>query len=173
MSQFENYTSTSENYDLTRRPAGLELLLGALACGSRPLAEQTVLDAGCGTGNYAAALAREVGRVECVELNAGMLEMARAKLAGHPGVRLRKGSIDDLPCESGSCDGVTVNFVLHHLEDGSDAGFAATRRAVAECGRVLAPGCTLIVVRAMWVIPPFETAEETRPCESPSLNSPP
>jgi SAM-dependent methyltransferase len=40
---------------------------------------------------------------------------------------------------------VVVNYVLHHLEDGSDAGFAATRSAVAECYRVLAPGGTLII----------------------------
>ncbi len=145
MSRFENYTSTSENYDLTRRPAGMELILGALACGSRPLAEQIVLDAGCGTGNYVAALAGKVGRVECVELNPGMLAAARAKLSGHPGVRLHEGSILELPLESGSCDGIVVNFVLHHLEEGSDAGFAATRRAVAECHRVLAPGGALIV----------------------------
>jgi len=145
MSLFENYTGTSENYDLTRRPAGIELILGALACGSRPLAEQSVLDAGCGTGNYAAALAGKVGRVECVEMNPGMLEVARGKLSTHSRVQLRQGSILELPCESGSCDGVMVNFVLHHLEEGTDSGFAATRRAVAECQRVLAPGGTLII----------------------------
>lgn len=123
----------------------MELILGALACGSRPLAEQIVLDAGCGTGNYVAALADKVGRVEGVEPNPGMLAAARAKLSGRPGVRLQEGSIHELPIESGSCDGVVVNFVLHHLEEGSDPDFAATRRAVAECHRVLAPGGTLIV----------------------------
>jgi ubiquinone/menaquinone biosynthesis C-methylase UbiE len=145
MSRFENYTSTSENYDLTRRPAAMELILGALAMGSRPLAEQVVLDAGCGTGNYVAAIAGKVGRMECVELNPGMLAVARAKLAGHPRVRLQEGSVLELPIESGSCDGVVVNFVLHHVEEGSDADFTATRGAVAECHRVLAPGGTLIV----------------------------
>ncbi len=145
MSRFENYTSTSENYDLTRRPVGMELILGALACGFRPLAEQIVLDAGCGTGNYVAALAGKVGRIEGVELNPGMLAVARAKLSNHAGVRLREGSILELPFENGSIDGVVVNYVLHHLEEGSDPGFAATRRAVAECHRVLAPGGSLIV----------------------------
>jgi SAM-dependent methyltransferase len=145
MSQFENYTSTSENYDLTRLPVGLELIFGALTCGSRPLAEQTVLDAGCGTGNYLSALDAKVARVEGVELNPGMLETARAKLGENLDVKLQQGSILDLPHESGSFDGVVVNYVLHHLEDGTDAGFAATRRAIAEFHRVLAPGGTLIV----------------------------
>jgi ubiquinone/menaquinone biosynthesis C-methylase UbiE len=145
MSRFENYTSTSENYDLTRRPAAMELILGALAMGSRPLAEQVVLDAGCGTGNYVAALAGRVARIQGVELNPGMLAAARAKFSGQPDVQLHEGSILELPIESGSCNGVMVNFVLHHLEEGADVSFAATRRAIAECRRVLAPGGTLIV----------------------------
>jgi len=58
---------------------------------------------------------------------------------------LQQGSILELPIEDGSCDGVVVNYVLHHLEDGSDTGFATTRSAVAECCRVLAPGGTLII----------------------------
>ena len=145
MSKFENYTNTSQNYDLTRQPVGLELIFGALTCGSRPLGEQTVLDAGCGTGNYLAALAGKVGRVEGVELNSGMLETARTKTTDLSGLRLQQGSILELPIEDDSCDGVVVNYVLHHLEDGSDTGFAATRSAVAECCRVLAPGGTLII----------------------------
>ena len=145
MSKFENYTSTSGNYDLTRRPVGQELIFGALTCGARPLSEQTVLDAGCGTGNYRPALAGKVARVEGVELNPGMLETARTKMANHQELRLQQGSILELPIESGSCDGVVINYVLHHLEDGSDASFAATRSAVAECQRVLAPGGTLVI----------------------------
>ena len=68
MSKFENYTNTSQNYDLTRQPVGLELIFGALACGSRPLGEQTALDAGCGTGNYLAALAGKVARTAQISL---------------------------------------------------------------------------------------------------------
>ena len=52
----------------------MQLILGALACGSLPLAEQTVLDAGCGTGDYVGTLASHVRRMEGVELNEGMLE---------------------------------------------------------------------------------------------------
>ncbi|MDB4388468.1 class I SAM-dependent methyltransferase [Akkermansiaceae bacterium] len=145
MSLFENYTNTSANYDLTRQPVGLELIFGALACGSRPLGDQTVLDAGCGTGNYLPALAGKVARVEGVELNPGMLETARTKMANHQEVTLQQGSVLELPTESGSCDGVVVNYVLHHLEDGSDESFAATRSSVAEFSRVLAPDGTLVI----------------------------
>jgi ubiquinone/menaquinone biosynthesis C-methylase UbiE len=145
MSQFENYTKTSENYDLTREPIGLEVILGVLASGNPSLTEQQVLDAGCGTGNYVTALADNVARLEGVEFNGGMLSAARAKVADRDDVRLQQGNILDLPLEDGSCHGVVVNFVLHHLEEGSDPDFSATRRAVAECERVLAPGGALII----------------------------
>ena len=92
MPKFENSTNISQNYDLTRQPVGLELIFGALACGSRPLGEQTVLDAGCGTGNYLAALAGKVARVEGVELNSGMLETARTKTADISELRLQQSS---------------------------------------------------------------------------------
>lgn len=145
MSRFENYTNTSGNYDATRQPAGIEIILGALSHGSKPLAEQIVLDAGCGTGNYAAALADKVSQVEGVEFNPGMLAMAQTKLSDRSSVRLREGSILDLPLDDDSCDGVMVNFVLHHLDDHAEADFAATRSAMAECQRVLAPGGTLVI----------------------------
>jgi len=96
MSLFENYTNTIANYDLTRQPVGLELIFGALACGSRPLGDQTVLDAGCGTGNYLPALAGKVARVEGVELNPGMLETARTKMANHQEVTLQQGGGGEL-----------------------------------------------------------------------------
>ena len=37
------------------------------------------LDAGCGTGNYSKAMLGYVGRIEAVDLNPGMLEVASRK----------------------------------------------------------------------------------------------
>ncbi len=41
-----------------------------------------VLDAGCGTGSYSQALLDHVDKIEAVDLNPGMLEVAVQKLAG-------------------------------------------------------------------------------------------
>ena len=62
MSSYENYTETSKNYDRTREPVGTEVIVGCMAHAPVPLHETTVLDAGCGTGSYSAALLGYVGK---------------------------------------------------------------------------------------------------------------
>ena len=81
MSSYESYGRRAADYDRTRGPVGLEIITGCLAQGRAPLAAMTVLDAGCGTGNYARALLQHVRRIEAVDLSGGMLAVARAKLA--------------------------------------------------------------------------------------------
>ncbi len=146
MSSYENYTETSGSYDTTRVAVGLEIILGALATGAKPLAELTVLDAGCGTGSYAEALIEHVDRVVGVDVNASMLGRARAKLAAaRDRVSLHHAPIDALPLGVESVDAVMVNQVLHHLGDDSGAGWASTRRVVEELARVTRPGGVLII----------------------------
>ncbi len=71
--EFENYQETSKKYDSTRIPVGIEVLLGCFASTPRLLSEQTILDGGCGTGNYIAALKGKVSRIYGLEYNPGML----------------------------------------------------------------------------------------------------
>lgn len=53
MNDYECYDRTSTNYDATRCAVGVEILLGCFASVGQPLETMTVLDAACGTGNYA------------------------------------------------------------------------------------------------------------------------
>lgn len=148
MSAYENYHSTSGTYDLTRIPIGTEIIVGCLAHGPRPLAQQRVLDAGCGTGNYAAALLDHVDHVAAVDLNTQMLDVARTKLGNALAdgrIEFHCGSITELPFADASFDGVMVNQVLHHLADDRHEGFPLHRRVVAEFARVLKPGGGLVV----------------------------
>jgi SAM-dependent methyltransferase len=148
MSSYEQYDRTAAHYDGTRWPIGAEIIVGCLAQGRVPLAEMTVLDAGCGTGNYARALLRHVGRIEALDRSAGMLEVARRKLADaleNGRVVLHPGSIDALPLADASVDGVMINQVLHHLPDDPEAGWTAHRRVFGECARVLRPGGVLVL----------------------------
>ncbi len=148
MSSFENYTHTSKRYDQTRVPVGVEILLGCFARAPAALEQMTILDAGCGTGSYSQALLEHVGRVEAVDLNDGMLDVARNKLAtayAAGRVVFNQAAIDALPLEDASVDGVMLNQVLHHVRDDSQGGYPAYRRIFGEFARVLKPGGVLVV----------------------------
>ncbi len=148
MSRYERYDRVAADYDRSRFALGAEIIAGFLAAGPKPLGELALLDAGCGTGNYSAALAGRVGRITAVDLSAGMLAVARAKLAGAAEagrVDFREASIDALPFAAASFDAVMFNQVLHHLEDGCDPDYGGHGRALAEAWRVLRPGGRVVV----------------------------
>lgn len=148
VSAYERYAVTAASYDDTRWAAGQEVILGCLAQAATPLASMTLLDAGCGTGNYARALIDRVGRIEALDLEPAMLQRARAKLEGEAAsgrIRFHRGSVLELPFEDASFDGVMVNQMLHHLPGEPGDPLAGYRRAFAEFARVLRPGGVLTV----------------------------
>ena len=147
MSAYENYTAVSEDYDRTRIPVGLEIILSCLASVGRSLASLRLLDAGCGTGSYCAALRRYAGAIDAVDLNPSMLGVARAKLDGRPGcpVALHEAGIDALPFEDACFDAVMVNQVLHHLPDSPNDDWPMLRRVLGEFARVLRPGGVAVI----------------------------
>jgi ubiquinone/menaquinone biosynthesis C-methylase UbiE len=148
MSSYEDYTQKSRNYDKTREPVGTEITVGCFAHASVSLDEMLVLDAGCGTGNYSEAMLNYIGRIEAVDLNPGMLEVAAQKLSGPEAegkISFYSARIDELPFEDEHFDGVMINQVLHHLPDAAAKDFPAHRRVFAGFARVLKPGGILVV----------------------------
>jgi ubiquinone/menaquinone biosynthesis C-methylase UbiE len=96
--------------------------------------DSRVLDVGCGTGNYAAALSEATGcRMSGVDLSARMLERARAAVAWDA---LAVGSGESLPFADDAFEVVLSTDVIHHVRD-RDAFFR-------EAGRVLRPAGHLI-----------------------------
>ena len=146
---YENYTKTSQNFDLTRRPIGVEILLGCFATLGRPLSELVVLDAGCGTGSYSLELLPHIGRIEGVDVNVAMFERARRKAAAHrispDRFLLHEARIEQLPFTEGHFDAVMVNQVLHHLDDDGADGFPRHRAALNELARVMRPDGVLVI----------------------------
>ena len=143
--EYENYDSTSVSYNETRTPIGLPIILEHLQSTPLALGEQTVLDAGCGTGNYLAELHGRIGTLHGVEFNAGMAQVAIDRFADDPNVKVEQGSATELSSADGIYDGVVCNQVLHHLDDGSDAGFPNVATFFREAFRVLRPGGVLII----------------------------
>ena len=106
--------------------------IGALEPGS------AVLDAGCGTGGFLAALRKRGFAGRAIGLDLAAEALARAKKSG--GISsLARASVSDLPVAPSSVAVVVLHDVLQHLPDGED------RRALGEAFRVLAPGGSLLL----------------------------
>ncbi len=148
MSAYERYDETAAAFDEARTPLGAEIVAGCLTLAGRPLSELSLLDGGCGTGNYAAALIGLAGHITAIDYSAGMLAIARAKLAAEEKagrIAFHRGSIAALPFADESFDAVMFNQVLHHLEPGDDPTYGGHARALAEARRVLRPGGVVVV----------------------------
>ena len=123
--EYEDYNSTSGDYDGTRVPIGLPIILDFLASTPTPLKEQSILDAGCGTGTCLAGLQGKVGKIHGRELSEGMQQVASERFADDPNVQIDQGSITELPHADESFDGIVCNQVLHHLDHGGGEGASA------------------------------------------------
>lgn len=147
MSSYENYSETARNYDRTREPTGVEVIVGCLSKSSVPLAQQYLLDAGCGTGNYSRAMIDHVARIAAVDLNAHMLAQAQFKFTDTYKGRIgfHQASIERLPFGAAVFDGIMINQVMHHLADQAESGYPRIRGVLTEFVRVLKPGGMVVI----------------------------
>jgi ubiquinone/menaquinone biosynthesis C-methylase UbiE len=121
-----NYDLLAADYAASRRvhPGIMAQLVQAV----RSLAAQDVLEVGCGTGNYAAALQSETGaNVIGVEASQAMLAFAAA--AGVPGCQ---AVAEAIPFYRQAFDFIYTVDVVHHMSD--------VPRYLGEAHRVLRPG---------------------------------
>jgi 2-polyprenyl-3-methyl-5-hydroxy-6-metoxy-1,4-benzoquinol methylase len=118
----------------------------------------TVLDVGTGSADIPRALvrwARRAGRplrVIAVDRDEGVLEVARAALAGYPEIALLRADAEELPVGPESIDVVISALTLHHLEPGPAAAAMAAMDGAARVGVVindLARG--RVAYAAVWV----------------------
>lgn len=94
----------------------------------REVAPERVLDVGCGAGEIAERIAREIGAdVVALDASQRMVDLTRER-----GVEAVLGDIQALPFDDGSFDCVIAGWVLYHVVDRATA--------IAECARVLRPG---------------------------------
>ena len=148
MSHFENYQHVSRFYDNTRTAVGVDIIRNQLQNGELPINKQLLVDAGCGTGLYSAALVKNVRKIEAIDLNAGMLNLAKEKMKLEEKnglINFYISSIDSLPLDNDTADAVMINQVLHHLPDNSTSGWANHEKVFREFWRVLKSGGMLII----------------------------
>lgn len=98
-------------------------LLPAAAAAAMPHA-RTVLDVGCGAGNYTIKLMGHLPGLDCtlLDLSAPMLERARERVlaVGARRVETMQGDIRTAPLQDGCFDIILAAAVLHHLREDAD-----------------------------------------------------
>jgi SAM-dependent methyltransferase len=111
-------------------PNAPELAFQAVA----EVAPRRVVEVGCGPGELAARVARELGaEVVAFDTSERMVALARGR-----GVDARLGDVQALPLPDASFDCAVAAWMLYHVPD--------VDRALAELARVLRPGARLVAV---------------------------
>jgi demethylmenaquinone methyltransferase / 2-methoxy-6-polyprenyl-1,4-benzoquinol methylase len=136
-------------YDLMNRvmTLGLDGRWRRLAVGEVVWPGDRVLDACCGTGDFAVEAERRGGRVVGLDFSEKMIERARRKSGT---IEWVQGDALELPFEGGSFDAATVGFGVRNLAD--------LDRGLAELARVLRPGgrvAVLEITRPTGMLRPF------------------
>jgi SAM-dependent methyltransferase len=113
---------------------------------------EVALDAGCGTGSLAFALAPHVAEVVGVDVRADYLEAARASAPAN--VRLVEGDVMALPFGYAEFDLGCTHRVLHHVR--------RPELAVSELARVTRPGGRILLADQLGSIDPLLSLELDR-----------
>lgn len=131
--------SAPENYERYFVPAigapVAEGLMKQAALGSG----ERVLDVACGTGVVTRLASRAVGdtgKVAGLDINPGMLAVARSKVPSDHGIEWYESGADAMPFDNDSFDVVLCQMGLQFMPD--------RQAALAEMRRVLAPGGRLV-----------------------------
>jgi ubiquinone/menaquinone biosynthesis C-methylase UbiE len=105
--------------------------LAALVELADPRPGERWLEAACGPGVVARALAPRAGSVHGVDLTPAMVELARREAAGLENATFSVGDATALPDPDGDYDGAIARFTLHHVP--------VPARLVEELARVVRP----------------------------------
>lgn len=133
-----DYNSACRTYDLTR--AHSDRIIAAFAA-RVPFSNSTsVLDFGCGTGNYLGRIQQTFGANCCgVEPSEGMRSQALTK---NPQLVIRAGDHTSIPFSDQTFDFAFLTDVIHHVPD--------LPCMFAELWRVLKPEALLCVATESW-----------------------
>lgn len=113
---------------------------------------ESALDAGCGTGALALALAPHVSEVVGIDTRADYLDAGRGSAPEN--VRFVEGDVTAIPFGYGSFDLACCHRVLHHVR--------RPELAVSELARVTRPGGRLFIADQLGSVDPLRSMEMDR-----------
>jgi SAM-dependent methyltransferase len=130
------FSHQAESFNLSQAANAPETL-AALVELADPRPRERWLEAACGPGVVARALAPRAGAVHGVDLTPAMVELARREAAGLHNATFSVGDATALPDPDGAYDGAIARFTLHHVP--------VPARLVEELARVVRPGGAVVL----------------------------
>ena len=128
-------------YEQAEGPDARDRLLALLRV-ARPT---RLLEVGCGWGELAERIAREVEcEVAAVDLSPRMVELARGR-----GIDARVADVQDLPFEDGEFDCAVAAWMLYHVPD-LDRGLSELARVLRRGGQLVAITNSEWHLRELW-----------------------
>ena len=111
----------------------------------REAAPERFLDVGCGMGELAERVQKELGaQVVAVDISPRMVELTRAR-----GIDVHLADVQSLPFADGVFDCVAANWVLYHVPD-LDRGVSELERVIRRGGRLVAATLGDANMRELW-----------------------
>jgi SAM-dependent methyltransferase len=95
------------------------------------------LDAGCGSGRWAAFVAPRVKQLICVDASPAVVDVARESLSRFSNCECHIRTLEELPVPDGSLDFIYCLGVLHYIPD--------PQKALAAAVRKLKPGAPMLI----------------------------
>lgn len=138
------YDKISRVYDISRSANSetIERLIRLL----NATRNSFLLDMGCGTGNYAAALQQVAGNVTGIDISMSMIQQAQAKF---PSLWLVCGDATHLPFDSETFDGAFAVQVLHHVRD-KEAFLREANRVIKKQACIAIHSCSHKQMQTFW-----------------------
>jgi SAM-dependent methyltransferase len=130
-----NYDNVAPTYDRRYSGGEPEGITAALLDVIRRVKAERVLEVGCGTGHWLAALQPCVRRVYGLDLSFAMLQKAQQQ---HPTTALVRGHANQLPFQEAAFDLVFCANALHHFDN--------PQEFVHDARGLLQPGGALVVI---------------------------
>ena len=139
-----DYDSVSRIYDVSRA-AKIEMVKRLVRI-LQVDKDSVLLDLGCGTGNYTAALQQIAKSVIGIDISQGMIDQAKAK---YPEIKFICGDVANLAFDSETFDGAFSIQVLHHVKK-REMFLEEAYRVLRKGGYIAIDSCSHTQIRACW-----------------------
>lgn len=153
--EYEDYDSAAKVYDRYRQTPGHSSVKALISSLSEK--KPSILEVGCGTGNYLAKIAEDFpdANVFGLDLNNSMLDRCREKTAHLKNVKqLICEAAQNLPFEDNSMDLIMAMQTLHHYgpDENRIQFFKEVNRVLKPGGRFLLDHSTNIQLNLFWFV---------------------